>query len=110
MIARIWHGVTAQAKSGEYFDYMSRTGIPDYRATEGNRGVFVLRRIEEGESHFLLISLWQSIDAIKKFSGDDIQRARYYPEDAQYLLELEPHVQHYEIINEPEKELNQCQK
>ena len=103
MIARIWHGVTARSKSDEYLDYLNRTGIPDYRATEGNRGVIVLRRIEEDESHFLLISLWQSFDAIKKFAGDDTRRARYYPEDEQYLLELEPHVQHYEIVSETER-------
>jgi len=44
MIARIWHGVTGAAKSEEYLDYLRETGVPDYRATEGARGVYVLRR------------------------------------------------------------------
>ena len=35
MIARIWHGRTAAAKSDEYLDYLNRTGVPDYRATQG---------------------------------------------------------------------------
>jgi hypothetical protein len=54
MIARIWHGVTAAAKSDEYLGYLNETGVPDYRATEGNRGVYVLRRIEGERAHFLL--------------------------------------------------------
>ena len=52
MIVRIWHGVTASAKSDAYLDYLNETGVPDYRATEGNLGVFVLRRIEDGRRIF----------------------------------------------------------
>jgi hypothetical protein len=39
MIVRIWHGITAAAKSDEYLDYLNRTGVPDYQATQGNRGI-----------------------------------------------------------------------
>jgi hypothetical protein len=39
MVVRIWHGVTAAAKADEYLDYLRATGVPDYRETEGNRGV-----------------------------------------------------------------------
>jgi hypothetical protein len=46
MIARIWHGVTAAARSDDYLGYLGETGVPDYRAREGSRGVYVLRRIE----------------------------------------------------------------
>jgi hypothetical protein len=65
MIARIWHGVTAAAKSEVYVDYLNETGVPDYRATEGNRGVYVMRRIEGGRAHFLTLSFWGSIDDVK---------------------------------------------
>ena len=47
MIARIWHGEVAPERADEYLDYLERTGVPDYRATEGNRGVYVLRRLEK---------------------------------------------------------------
>jgi hypothetical protein len=46
MIARTWHGVTDASKAEEYFDYLNKTGVPEYRTTEGNLGVYVLRRIE----------------------------------------------------------------
>lgn len=101
MIARTWHGVTPLAKADEYLDYLHRTGIPDYRATEGNQGVYVLRRLDGDQVHFLLISLWDSMAAIGKFAGPDVEKARYYPQDADYLLELEPNVTHYEVMITP---------
>ncbi len=99
MIARIWHGATETGKVDEYFDYLNKTGVPDYRATKGNRGVFILRRIENDEAHFLLLTLWEFVEAIKDFAGDEIERARYYPEDEKFLLELEPNVRHYEVLD-----------
>jgi heme-degrading monooxygenase HmoA len=89
------------AQADAYFSYLQRTGLPGYRATPGNRGVYVFRRVEDGEALFLLTSLWDSMDAIRKFAGDDVERARYYPEDRDYLLELEPTVTHYEVLAAP---------
>jgi heme-degrading monooxygenase HmoA len=101
VIARTWHGRVPAARADEYFDYIQRTGIADYKRTPGNRGVYVFRRIEGGEAHFLLTSLWDSLDAIRRFAGNDVERARYYPEDTAYLLELEPKVTHYEVLVAP---------
>lgn len=101
MIARLWHGAVAPARADEYMRYLEATGLPDYRATPGNRGVYVLRRDEAGAAHFLLVSLWESWEAIRAFAGDDLERARYYPEDEDFLLELEPTVTHDEVAAAP---------
>ncbi len=101
MIARTWHGVTPASKSAAYLDYLNKTGVPDLRATRGNQGVYVLRRIEGEQAHFLLISLWESKEMIKEFAGADIEQARYYPEDKIFLRELEPTVTHYEVLVKP---------
>ena len=98
MIARIWHGSTTASRADDYLEYLHRTGIPDYRATPGNRGAFVLRNTSGDRTHFLTLSLWDSIESIKQFAGADYERARYYPEDEKYLLELEPTVWHYEFF------------
>lgn len=103
MIARVWYGVTPSSKADQYLEYLNKTGIPDYRATEGNQGVYVLRRIEANRAHFLLLTLWDSLDAIKRFAGPDFEKARYYPEDDEYLLEREPTVDHYEVESKPER-------
>ncbi len=101
MIARIWHGVTVAEKAEKYLDYLNETGVPDYRATEGNRGVYVLRRIEGDRAHFLTVSFWGSIEEIKRFAGPDPERAKYYPEDERFLLDFESTVGHYEVVVEP---------
>jgi len=101
MLARTWHGVTPAAKSEAYLAYLNKTGVPDLQATPGNRGVYVLRRIAGEHAHFLFVSLWDSLEAIKEFAGEAPERARYYPEDKDFLIELEPHVMHYEVVVQP---------
>src|SRR3712207_6728943 len=103
MIVRIWHGATTAAKSDRYLDYLNETGVPDYRATEGNLGVYVLRRIEDERAHFLTLSLWESMEAIRGFAGSDPEKARYYPEDEEFLLDFEPTVEHYEVLSGPRR-------
>ena len=103
MIVRIWHGVTAAAKSDEYLDYLKATGVPDYQATEGNRGVYVLRRIEGERALFLTVSFWESMSAIEGFAGSELERARYYPEDEGFLLDFEPTFEHYEVLAGPSR-------
>ena len=98
MIARIWHGRTRADDAAVYREYVERTGIPDYRATPGNRGAWVLVRIEGDVAHILTLSFWDSLDAIRAFAGEDVEKARYYEEDKKYLLEFEPTVTHYEIF------------
>ena len=98
MIARIWHGVTPASKADEYVEYVNRTGIRDYQAVEGNLGVHFLRRIDGGEAHFLTVTFWDSVESIKKFAGEEYEKARYYPEDTEYLLGFEEQVTHYEVM------------
>lgn len=100
MIARIWRGVTPESKADQYFDYLMITGVKDLRATDGNRGVMVFRRVSDGQAEFILISLWESFDAIRRFAGDEIDIAVYYPEDKEYLLALEPKVLHFEVLDD----------
>ena len=98
MIARTWHGRVPASKADAYYEYLLRTGLPDYQATPGNRGVLVQLRVDGDEAHFTLTTLWDSLNAIKRFAGEAFDRARYYPEDDEYLLEREPTVTHGEVL------------
>jgi heme-degrading monooxygenase HmoA len=99
-IARIWRGRTLAAKADEYQSYLDKSGISRVRATPGNLGVTVLRRNDGEKTEFLVLSIWESVDAIKKFAGEDYQKAVILPRDREYLLEVEPNVLHYEILRE----------
>jgi heme-degrading monooxygenase HmoA len=98
MIARIWHGTTQAEKADAYVSFLKESGLPDYRKTEGNLGAYILRRIEADKAHFLTVSFWRSLDAVKTFAGEDYEKARYYPQDKEFLLEFEPNVLHYEVF------------
>ncbi len=99
MIARTWRGWTSAADADAYFAYLERTGLRAYRETPGNAGVYTLRRIREGRAEFLLVSLWESWDAIRAFAGDTPERAVFYPEDDRFLVDRELHVDHYEVVD-----------
>ncbi len=97
MIARRWRGRIRAQDAEAYRQVVIDTGIRDIRRTEGNVAAHLLQRTENGETEFVLITLWESWEAIRRFVGDDVERAVYYPEDDQYLLEKEPTVTHYEV-------------
>ena len=98
MIARRWHGRVPLSKSEEYLRLMAEVGLPDYRATEGNRGAWCLHRREGEVVHVEMFTLWEGEAAIRRFAGDDMARAKYYEFDSDFLLELEPAVEHFEVI------------
>lgn len=97
MIARLWSGAVRDVDGDRYLEYLEETGIPEYRATEGNRGVFVLRRDRNARTEFLLISLWESMEAVRRFAGPDPERAVFYPEDDRFLVQRAETVDHYDL-------------
>ena len=97
-IARIWRGATAAADADAYLAYLHETGVPEYRATPGNCGVLVMRRIRDGRAEFFLLTLWESEDAVRAFAGDDLDRAVFYPEDERFLVARDERVDHYDVL------------
>ncbi len=97
MIARTWRGATRAADAERYADYVARTGLAGYRSTPGNRGAWLLHRTVGGRAEFLTLSLWDSLDAIRAFAGDDVERARFYPEDDAFLVDRELTAAHWEV-------------
>jgi heme-degrading monooxygenase HmoA len=98
MMARIWHGKTKASQAEAYRDFLIARAMPDYQSITGNLGVHILRRIEGDEAHFITLTFWEGAEAIKAFAGEDFEKAKYYPEDKEFLLEFEPKVTHYEVV------------
>jgi len=98
MIARTWRGATRAEDADAYVEYLEKTGFSEYRATPGNRGVLALRNVSGGRAEFLLLTLWESEEAIRRFAGDDIDRAVFYPEDDRFLVERGERVDHFEVV------------
>jgi hypothetical protein len=100
MIARIWQGTVLISKSSEYLRLMRTVAIPDYKSVPGNRGAFALHRIEGENAHFIMLTFWESREAIAQFAGNNIELAKYYDFDSDFLLALEPFVKHFELYEE----------
>ena len=69
MIARIWRGAVRAADASAYAEYVQRTGIDGYRGTPGNRGAWLLWRVEGDRAEFVTVSLWESRAAIRPSPG-----------------------------------------
>jgi heme-degrading monooxygenase HmoA len=95
LIARIWKGAVGPQDGDAYAGYMQTTGIPAYATTPGNRGVWMLRRDIEEKTEFLMFTLWDSLDSVKAFAGQDYERAVFYPEDERFRIERDPTSTHY---------------
>jgi heme-degrading monooxygenase HmoA len=95
VIARIWRGAVRECDGDEYADYMRKTGIPGYAGTPGNRGVWMLRRNIDDRTEFVMFTLWDSLDAVRAFAGEDYEAAVFYPDDDRFLVERDLLSTHY---------------
>ena len=96
----MWHGRVKRSDADAYRAFLEARAIPDYRSVPGNVSVRILERHEGDVTHFITMTEWESLEVIKAFAGDDIEVAKYYPEDEGFLLEFEPGVVHYEVVGQ----------
>ena len=100
MIARTWRGVVHSDRLAEYVDIVERTGMTEYRATPGNLGAQLLTRdLGDGRSEIVTLSWWTDLDVIRAFAGDDIELAKYYPEDDEFLVDRATTVSHFAVAD-----------
>jgi len=99
MIVRSWTGWTETTQAAAYEAYMHEVAPAGYTAVAGNRGVLMLRRdLEDADrTEFTMLSLWDSMDAIRAFAGDNPEVAVFYDRDDEFLVEREWTVRHYEV-------------
>lgn len=89
MIARVWRGATRAADAGAYAAYVER-------CLEGERAL-VLQRIDGERAEIETIIFFDSLDDVRAFAGEEVERARFYPDDDRYLTERELGVRHFDV-------------
>jgi heme-degrading monooxygenase HmoA len=100
VIARMWRGAVRTTDRDAYVAYIEQTGMTEYRQTPGNRGAQMLARdLGDGRTEIITLSLWESLEVIHGFAGDDIEQAVFYPEDDRYLVDRETTVTHHEVVS-----------
>ncbi|EQD55706.1 antibiotic biosynthesis monooxygenase domain-containing protein [mine drainage metagenome] len=98
MIARVWRGITHKDTAEAYLKFLNSVALPALAGKPGQRGGWVLRRYQGEHAEFVMLTLWDSMDAISAWVGGDPQQAVYTAEEAQYLLDQEGLVRHYETV------------
>ena len=100
VIARVWFGRTKAEDYDAYLAYLEESGVATLKQTPGNRGVMVLRRLDGDEAEFGVVSFWDSGEDVVAFAGEDVDTARYFPDDERFLLEFTPRLKHFEVARE----------
>jgi heme-degrading monooxygenase HmoA len=98
MIARHWRGWTERQNADAYETLLKQRVLPGLKDLEGYRGGYVLRRNDgQHEVEFVVVNLFDSLDAVKRFAGDDYTTAVFEPEAERLLSRIEPRATHYDV-------------
>ena len=97
MIARHWRGWTERQNADAYEDLLKQKVLPELKKLEGYRGGYVLRNDGPREVEFVVVNLFDSLDAVKRFAGPDYSTPVFEPEATRLLSRIEPRATHYDV-------------
>jgi uncharacterized protein YciI/heme-degrading monooxygenase HmoA len=98
MILRMWRARSTVKKSGEYVEHATKKVFPALRAIEGHRGAYLLRRALDGAVELVVLTLWESMEAVRKFAGVKPEKAVVEPEARAVLTAFDDSVTHFEVV------------
>ena len=97
MIARHWRGWTKVQDADAYESLLKQTVFPSLSSIEGYQGGYLLRNNGPQEVEFVVINLFDTLDAVKRFAGQDYRTPVFEPEAKRLLSRIEPAATHYEV-------------
>ena len=102
MVARIWHGWTSPEKASEYEKLLLTEIFPgiERKNVKGYRKISLLKRPAQHEVEFITIMIFDSIDAVREFAGEDYEKAYVPPKGQQVLSRYDATSRHYEVLHE----------
>ena len=99
MIARVWRGWTSLADAKTYADHAIDRVFPGLEAIQGYRGALLLRKDEPSRVEFVVLTMWESLTAVRGFAGQQIDRAVIEPAALKVLTEFDTSVRHYDLVH-----------
>jgi heme-degrading monooxygenase HmoA len=97
MIARVWSARTTGAQAPAYVEHLRTQVLPTLRRMEGYVGARLLERAGRESVEIIVLTFWRSLDAIRRFAGDDLERAVVAEGAAAMLTRFDRRVRHYEV-------------
>jgi heme-degrading monooxygenase HmoA len=102
MIARLWRGWTAPENADAYESLLREHVLPGIHRVEGYRGAYILRQDEATETAFVIMTLFESLDAVRGFAGENYTTPVIEPEAQKLLSRFEQTAFHYDVKLAPD--------
>ncbi len=102
MIARVWKGWTKVEDADAYEKLLREKVYPELHKINGYNGGYILRKDNEDEIEFVIVNLFESLDAVKAFAGPDYETPVFEPEARRLLSKVEPIARHYDVKKSPD--------
>jgi len=100
MVTRVWRGYAALSNPSAYAAHFRDSVLPALRDIAGFQGASLLRRDRPDEVEFMVLSRWDSMDAVRAFAGEDPDRAVVEPEAVAALTRFDARVRHYTAVED----------
>lgn len=98
MITRNWTGVVKPERTNDYIAHLQNDTFEKLRTIKGFKQATIHRRLVTDGVEFLVVTNWDSMEAIREFAGDAADIA-VVPQVAQEMLvRYDPVVRHYEEV------------
>ncbi len=101
MILRMWRACATVEKSAEYIEHATERVFPALGAIKGHRGAYLLQRAVDGAIEFVVLTLWDSMEAVRRFAGVKPEKAVVEPEARAVLTAFDEYVTHFEVVHRP---------
>jgi heme-degrading monooxygenase HmoA len=99
MIMRMWKARATPNGADGYVQHATKVVFPKVSAVQGHRGAYLLRRKIEGDVEVVVLTLWDSMEAIRRFAGSEPNKAVVEPEARAVLASFDEYVTHFEVVD-----------
>jgi heme-degrading monooxygenase HmoA len=98
MIARLWRGSALPEKADDYVKHLEMSVLPELREIDGFQGIQLMRKDSSEAVEFIVLTFWESMDAIHKFAGEDAESAVVALAAQPMFRKYDPRVKHFEVV------------
>lgn len=98
MIARMWRGSALPEKADDYVKHLEMSVLPELREIDGFQGIQLMRKDSSETVEFIVLTFWESMNAIRKFAGEDAEVAVVAPAAPPFFREYDQKVKHFEVV------------
>jgi len=98
LILRMWRAHTSPEKVGTYVQHATQKVFPALQTIAGHRGAYLLHRAVGGAIEIVVLTLWESMQAVRRFAGTEPDKAVVEPEARAALTDFDESVTHFEVV------------